>query len=187
MSSRSGPKAAAEDRPRGARPEAAALLGVLVAVALLFVPSLWQPLPVLVWNASHSVPIGLYWIDRTPHRVGDLVLAHFTGPVAALADRRAYLSRTAYLLKPVSAVAGDRVCRFGARVLVRYRLAALALRTDSAGRPMPTWHGCRMLQAGELFLLAGRPDSFDSRYFGPLRTEHIAGRAVRLWPRRPTD
>ena len=187
MSSRSGPKAAAEDRPRGARPEAAALLGVLVAVALLFVPSLWQPLPVLVWNASHSVPIGLYWIDRTPHRVGDLVLAHFTGPVAALADRRAYLSRTAYLLKPVSAVAGDRVCRFGARVLVRYRLAALALRTDSAGRPMPTWHGCRMLQAGELFLLAGHPDSFDSRYFGPLRTEHIAGRAVRLWPRRPTD
>ena len=48
MSSRSGPKAAAENRPRGARPEAAALLGVLAAIALLVVPSLWQRLPILV-------------------------------------------------------------------------------------------------------------------------------------------
>lgn len=187
MSSRSGPKAAAENRPRGARPETAALLGVLAAIALLVVPSLWQRLPILVWNASPSVPIGLYWIDRTPHRVGDLVLAHLTGPIAALANHRAYLSHTAYILKPVSAVAGDRVCRFGARVFVRYRLAALALRTDSAGRPMPTWHGCRTLQAGELFLLAAHRASFDSRYFGPLQTEHVAGYAVHLWPRGPTD
>jgi type IV secretory pathway protease TraF len=90
-------------------------------------------------------------------------------------------------LKPVAAVVGDRVCRFGARVFVLYRFAAFALHSDSAGRPMPIWHGCRTLKAGEIFLLAGHPASFDSRYFGALRTEHAVGRAVRLWPRRPTD
>lgn len=184
MSSRSGPKAAGESRPPGARCRVAALVGLLVALALLFAPSLGQRSPFLVWNASISVPIGLYWIEQAPPRAGELALVHLAGPIAALAHRRAYLPRTAYLLKPVSAIAGDRVCRFGARIFVRRRLAALALRNDGVGRPMPTWHGCRTLQGGELFLLAEHPASFDSRYFGPLRTERLAGRAVLLWSRR---
>ena len=104
--------------------------------------------------------------------------------MADLTHRRAYLPRAAYLLKPVSAVAGDRVCRLGPHIFVRRRLAALALRNDSNGRPMPTWHGCRTLQAGELFLLAKHPASFDSRYFGPVRTERLVGRAELLWSTR---
>ena len=187
MSSRSGPKAGAENRRPGARRKAAALAGLLIAVALLVAPSLCQRSPFLVWNASPSVAIGFYRIERTPPRVDDLVLARLIRPIADLAARRAYLSRTVFILKPVFAVAGDRVCRFGAQVFVRRRFAALALPNDTAGRPMPSWHGCRTLRAGELFLLARHPASFDSRYFGPLRTEHVAGRAVRLWPRRLSD
>lgn len=187
MSSRSGPKAAAGSRPPGARRRATALVGLLIAVALLIAPSLCRRLPVLVWNASPSVPVGLYWIEQTPPRVGDLVLVRLAGPIATLADRRSYLPRTAFLLKPVFATAGDRVCRFGAYIFVRRRLAALALFRDTLGRPMPTWHGCRTLQSGELFLLAEGPASFDSRYFGPLRLEHLAGRALLVWSRRRPD
>jgi conjugative transfer signal peptidase TraF len=160
---------------------------VLIAIALLVAQSLSTWSPFLVWNASPSVPVGLYWIDQTPPGVGDLVLTRLTGPLASLANRRGYLWRTVYVLKPVFAVAGDRVCRFGPHIFVRRRLAALARGNDSARRPMPSWHGCRTLQAGELFLLAGDPASFDSRYFGPLRTELVAGRAARLWPRRFPD
>jgi conjugative transfer signal peptidase TraF len=160
---------------------------VLIAVALLVAPSLSTWSPFLVWNTSPSVPVGLYRIDRTAPGVGDLVLARLTGPLASLANRRGYLSRTVYVLKPVFAVAGDRVCRFGSHIFVRRRLAVLALGNDSARRTMPSWHGCRTLQAGQLFLLAGDPASFDSRYFGPLRTEHVAGRAARHWPRRFPD
>jgi type IV secretory pathway protease TraF len=50
---------------------------------------------------------------------------------------------------------------------------------------MPFWQGCRVLQTGEVFVLADHPGSFDSRYFGPLDTASIAGRAVLLWSHRP--
>ena len=155
------------------------LLGILAGIALAIAPYLPKH-PLLVWNASPSVPIGLYRIAQVLPRLNDLALVQLTGPTAMLADRRGYLPRSAYLLKPVAAVAGDRVCRFGTHVLVRGRLAALALARDSVGRHMPTWHGCRTLHSGELFLLAENPASFDSRYVGPVRTEHLAGRAVLL-------
>ena len=158
------------------------LLGMLAGIALVMAACLPKH-PLLVWNASPSVPIGFYRIAQGFPRVDDLVLAQLTGPMATLADHRGYLPRSAHLLKPVAAVAGDPVCRFGIHVLVRGRLAALAFAEDAIGRPMPAWHGCRTLQSGELFLLAEDPASFDSRYFGPVRPEYLAGRAVLLWSR----
>ena len=159
------------------------LLGILAGVALVIAPCLPKH-PLLIWNASPSVPIGLYRVAQGSLRLGDLVLVRLAGPMAMLAHRRGYLPRTAYLLKPISAVTGDRVCRFGHHIIVPRRPAALALRNDSLGRPMPTWLGCRTLQAPEIFLFAEHAASFDSRYFGPLRTEHLVGRAVPLWTRR---
>lgn len=158
------------------------LLGMLAGVALVIASCLPKH-PLLAWNASPSVPIGLYRIAHGSARLGDLVLIHLPRPMALLADRRGYFPRSAYLLKPVAAVAGHRVCRFGTLVLVRGRLAALAFAKDSIGQNMPAWHGCRTLQSGEIFLLAENPASFDSRYFGAVRTQHLAGRAVLLWSR----
>ena len=156
------------------------LLAMLAGITLIMAQCLPKH-PLLVWNASPSLPIGLYRIAQGFPRLGDLALVQLTRPMAMLADRRGYLPRSAYLLKPVAAVAGDRVCRFGTHVLVRGRLVALAFAKDSIGRHMPAWHGCRSLQPGELFLLAEDPASFDSRYFGAVRTESLAGRAVLLW------
>jgi conjugative transfer signal peptidase TraF len=157
---------------------------LLIALALLIAQAVSRRSPLLVWNASNSVPIGLYRIRRTTPRVDDLVLVRLAGAIANLTHRRAYLLGTAYLLKPVFAVAGDRVCRFGIRIFVRRRLAALALHHDRNRRAMPTWHGCLILQSGEFFLLAKHPASFDSRYFGPVRTDRVVGPAARLWPPR---
>lgn len=155
---------------------------MLAGIALVMTACLPKH-PLLIWNASPSVPLGLYRIAQGFPRLDDLVLVQLTVPMARLADRRGYLPRSAYFLKPVAAVAGDRVCRFGTHVFVRGRRAALALAKDSIGRHMPAWHGCRTLQSGELFVLAEDPASFDSRYFGPVRTEYLTRRAVLLWPR----
>lgn len=155
------------------------LLFMLAGIALITAACLPKH-PLLIWNASPSVPIGLYRIAPGFPRLGELALVQLTGPMAESADRRGYLRRSAYLLKPVAAVAGDRVCRFGAHVLVRGRRAALALAKDSMGRRMPAWHGCRTLGPGEFFVLAEHPASFDSRYFGTVRTPHLA---MRLWSR----
>ena len=162
------------------------LLTMTIAVALIVAPMVTQQPPLLVvWNASPSVPVGLYLVTKASPRVGDLVVLRLPPVIAAFAARRRYLPTSAYLLKPIAAVAGDLVCRFGERILVRGVLAGIAEDADADGNAMPSWQDCRLLQTGEVFVLADHPASFDSRYFGPLDTASIIGRAVLLWSHRP--
>ena len=160
------------------------ILAAMAAGALLTVASLHGKTPCLVWNASPSVPLGLYRIEPGPVRRSDLVLIRLSPDIAELAARRNYLPKSAYLIKFVLAVAGDRVCRLGDRIFVRGVLAARALTRDSLGQPMPSWQGCRRLAYGDLFLLADNQQSFDSRYFGVVAASDVVGRAVLLWPPR---
>jgi len=156
----------------------------MAAGALLTVAPLQRKTPWIVWNASPSAPLGLYRIDLGPVRRFDLVLIRLPSDVAELVARRNYLPKSTYLIKFVSAVAGDQVCRLGDRIFVRGVLAARALTRDSLGRPMPRWHGCRQLASGDLFLLADNQQSFDSRYFGVVSARDVVGRALLLWPLR---
>jgi conjugative transfer signal peptidase TraF len=158
------------------------ILLAIAACGLFTAVQLHDRTPWLVWNASPSVPRGLYQIELGPVRRGDLVLIRLASDVAELANRRNYLPKSTYLIKFVLAVAGDHVCRFGYRIFVRGVLAARALPRDSLGRPMPSWQGCRQLASGELFLLADIQQSFDSRYFGVVSASDVVGRAVPLWP-----
>jgi type IV secretory pathway protease TraF len=95
-----------------------------------------------------------------------------------IASERHYLPRGAWLLKPVAASKGDRICRFGVYVFVNGKLVASALLTDKDHRPMPTWRGCATLKTDHVFLLSVHKDSFDSRYFGPVDRTSIAGTAM---------
>lgn len=158
------------------------LCGMVVAAGLLTVPPLMGTSPLLVWNGSPSVTRGLYVVDRAPPKIGDLVLIRLPTRLAALAARRGYLPRRAFLIKPVVALAGASVCRHGARIYVGSKLAAVARSVDHAGRPLPSWHGCRTVQSGEVFLLAHHPDGFDSRYFGALPIRTVVGRAAFVRP-----
>ena len=125
-------------------------------------------------NESPSVPKGLYVraIERTPHR-GDLVA------LRQPATARAYLARLGApadvrLLKRVAAVAGERVCASKGAVEVAGR--RLPVRDqDRLGTSLPTWRGCRPLRKGELFLVGDTPNSFDSRYFGPVGPAQVDG------------
>jgi conjugative transfer signal peptidase TraF len=157
------------------------ILAAMAAGALLTVAPLHGRTPWLVWNASPSVPLGLYRIDPGPVRRGDLVLIRLASDVAELAVKRHYLPKSTYLIKFVSAVAGEQVCRLGDRIFVGGVLAARALTRDSLGRPMPVWQGCRRIPSGDLFLLADDQQSFDSRYLGVVSAPHVVGRAVLLW------
>ena len=162
------------------------LLGVLIALALVAAPSIRQQRPLLIWNASSSAPVGLYAVDQASPAVGDLVVLRLPSATAMLAARRGYLPRSAYLLKPVAAVAGDRVCRIANRIRIRGRVVAIAYPADDAGRAMPAWYGCRVLSTGSVFVLADHPASFDSRYFGPFDARSLVGRGRLLWS-RPTE
>ncbi len=157
------------------------LAGMAAGGVLLIVSSLQDTTPRLVWNASASVPPGLYRIRSGPVHRGDAVLIRLPPRIADLADRRGYLPKSAYLIKFVIGIAGDRVCRFGDRVLVNGAFRARAFARDRQHRHLPLWHGCYRLASSQVFVLAEDPDSFDGRYFGPLSHRHIIGRGVRIW------
>ncbi len=157
------------------------LAGTAAGVLLLMASSLQDTTPRLVWNASSSVPPGLYRIRSGPVHRGDVVLIRLPPRIADLADRRGYLPKSAYLIKFVIGIAGDRVCRFGDRVLVNGALRARTFSRDRQHRHMPVWHGCHRLASGQVLALTNDPDSFDGRYFGPLGHQHIVGRGIRVW------
>jgi len=157
----------------------------LLAAAAASLSSMWRPRPVLLWNATPSSPPGLYAITAPGKlRRGELVAAWAPEPARRLAAERDYLPFGLPLVKPVAAVAGDRVCAKGRYIFVNRRLAAARRSRDFLRRPMPSWSGCRLLQAGELFLLSkGVPRAFDGRYFGLTRRDELVGKAILLWPR----
>lgn len=160
-----------------------AALGVAAALPLLLSLA-WKPAIRLVWNASASAPVGLYYLGPgNQFRRGDMVVAWTPEPDRLLAARRRYLPSNVPLVKRVAAVAGDRICAFGSNVSINGRRVAVRRRTDAAGRPMPAWKGCRRLRAAEYLLLMDSPYSFDGRYFGLTRRHEILGRAELVWER----
>jgi conjugative transfer signal peptidase TraF len=144
-----------------------------------------QTTPKIIWNASASAPVGLYWVlpDRSIAR-GDLVLATLPDAARILAAERNYLPANVPLVKRVDAIAGDTVCGIGMTVTVDGREVAERLPADGQGQALPVWQGCRVLASNEVFLLMEAVlDSFDGRYFGPVETRRIIGRLVPLWTR----
>jgi conjugative transfer signal peptidase TraF len=138
-------------------------------------------LPVkLAYNGSASAPIGFYWVDDKPVANGDYVLIWMPDSVETLIETRQYLPPIMPLIKRIAAAEGDVVCRLDWQILIDGVTAAVSLSKDKAGRPLPVWQGCVVLSARQIFLLQPHPDSFDSRYFGPVDRSLIIGRAVRL-------
>ncbi|MEQ1756166.1 MAG: S26 family signal peptidase [Micropepsaceae bacterium] len=157
-------------------------IAIAVCGALAMV-SVADPIPRLIWNASASAPIGLYWLsmDRGLER-GELVLVWLPQKARKLAAERLYLPYNTPALKRVAALPGDRVCATDRAVFVNEILAATVLSSDRAGRVLTSWVGCVTLSVDQVFLL--NPDSsgsFDGRYFGPSEQHDIVGRLVGIW------
>lgn len=151
-------------------------LGLLAAAQIDHAP--W-----LVWNASASVPIGLYLVRASnPPSLGDLFAVRLPEDLSSWVVERGYVGADTLLLKRVTAISGMTVCRDGLDITLDGRVVAEAASADQQGRPLPSWTGCVTLGSDEVFLLVvGVADSLDGRYFGPLSADTILGRAIPLW------
>lgn len=153
------------------------------AVGLIATASVIDPLPLLVWNASASAPVGLYLLrPQASFSRGDMALIDPPPAVARLAAERGYLPSGVPLVKRIAAASGETVCAVGSVIFIDGKPVAERLATDALGRPLPVWQGCRILDIGEVFpLMASSSDSFDGRYFGPVTASRVPGRLVLLW------
>ncbi len=161
----------------------ATLLTTLGAAALVGSTIAAKPMALNIWNASGSMPIGLYRLHPTGRlAVTQLVAVEPPEPLATLLADRRYLPRGIPLLKRVLALPGQTVCRDQRAITVDKIEMGAARARDRSGRPLPIWQGCHVIADGEVFLMNWRSaDSFDGRYFGALPTSAIIGTAEPLW------
>lgn len=157
-----------------------ALGAVVLGLTIAFPPA-----PRLVWNASASAPIGLYWVTPGgPVASGDMVIARVPEGYRYMAAQRRYLPLNVPLVKRVIAGPGDEICALGSTIFLDGKPIVKRLAYDGKGRPMPGWQGCVRLRASQYFLLmTDSPASFDGRYFGVSTTPDIIGPARVIWAR----
>jgi conjugative transfer signal peptidase TraF len=153
----------------------------------------------LTYNTTPSLPVGIYRIGELagdPRR-GDFVGVCLEGETARLALARGYVHRqalepyvhrvrcpsgTAIIGKPVVGVPGDTVelDRNGVRINGEILPGGAVAARDRRDRPMPhaRW-GRRILGPEEYWVQSTySPESFDSRYFGPVERRQIRDRRV---------
>lgn len=130
----------------------------------------------LVWNYTPSMPLGLYRIEDRQWSVGERVAVMPSGKLADILAETGALKAGRVLLKRVAAVEGDRVCRADVAITINSEYRATAQQDVL----LPTWTGCSLLQAGEVFLLGEADNSFDGRYFGVSSAADIIGPAQAL-------
>jgi conjugative transfer signal peptidase TraF len=161
----------------------ATLVAMVAAVAVVTFTMAAKPLPRFVWNSSESAPIGLYGVQSVRTlSVTSLVVALPPEPLATFLADGGYLPRGVPLIKRILALPGQIVCRNGLLISVDRIDIGAARERDARGRPLPAWHGCRVLSWGEVFLMNwDEPASMDGRYFGPIPSSAIVGHAEPLW------
>lgn len=146
---------------------------VIASATQIIVP----PKPILLYNPSPSAAIGWYRVNKTqPPQLGLQVAAYAPEWARLMADERGYLPYDYPLIKSVLAVSGDEICYHKSGVRVPNGSVIPVLGRDRSGREMPVLSGCIVLKPDEYFIAS--PDvqaGFDSRYFGPVRTENILG------------
>ena len=156
------------------------LLWSPVLLSLLIATSLLLANRQLVINTSPSVAPGIYLsVDEKP-AVGRIV--DFRIPARAwpyIEKRTGRTGRNWYILKPIAAGPGDRVNTMGTWLYINGRKIAPIYTHDEQGRLLPHWWADCVLGPREYFVYSSRIwNSFDSRYYGPLRQSQIA--AVRV-------
>ena len=159
------------------------LVIMLGSVAVLALASGAGRTPLYLWNASASVPLGLYGLHPSNTRyVGELVAVVPPEPLATLLADRSYLPRGVPMLKHVLALPGQTVCRNALTIFVDDIAMGNARERDRLGRLLPAWKGCRVIGGDELFLMNLRSaDSFDGRYFGAIPSSAVIARAHPIW------
>jgi type IV secretory pathway protease TraF len=151
-----------------------------VGVASLAVKPFINPVPLLIWNASESVPIGWYYVAKRQPKIGEIAVIKPTDWVQIYASSRGYLPQNVWLLKPIFASHPSIICRFASHVFVDGKHVAKAKIKDKMHRLLPVWKGCKALTSTQYFVLGRHRDSFDSRYFGPSEKHQVVGTAFPL-------
>lgn len=141
-------------------------------------------------NLSRSMPRGVYWLSHSKPKVGDWVAVCLPKELAQLALSRHYLhaglcpNQIEPLLKKVVAVAPTQIVLSNDFIHIQQiKLPHSAtLSFDQLHQPLTAIARGTIYLTGSQIWLYGidSPRSWDSRYFGAINSENIAGVAMPL-------
>lgn len=164
------------------------MLAAISASIVATIVTIASPVPLVIYNASGSAPLGFYQLEnRVPQR-GEIAVIQPPPIIELILVARGILPASVPLIKQIAAAGGDEVCRSdepNGTIAINGKVVAETFEKDRDGRPLPAWKGCMRLIEGEFFLLQPHPLSFDSRYFGPVLRCDILGVARPIWTWNP--
>ena len=160
-----------------------AMILVTCGAAALTLATIEGSSPRYIWNASESVPPGLYRLQAVQQlTVTELVAIRPPEPLARFLDLNDYLPLGVPMLKRVLALPGQTVCGTGPTIAVDNIEVGHARERDGRGRLLPIWQGCRVVAADELFVMNWQSDeSLDGRYFGVIPASAVIGQVLPVW------
>lgn len=146
--------------------------------------------PTLVYNASPSLPVGIYRSvpkDRLEH--GDVVRLTLPKSLQPVMARWGYANHQGarYLIKQIAGLPGQTVCHRGGRIVVNSVIWGPVHRVDHLGYPLPQAlpeGACEQLGPAAYFVATRQGASLDSRYFGPVVRRDILQVLQPLWVAR---
>ena len=168
----------------------AAMLAMISAAIVATIVVITPQVPLVIYNASGSAPLGFYRLENRLPRRGEMAVIQPPPMIELMLVARGILPASVPLVKQIAATGGDEVCRSdqpNGTISINGKVVAETYEKDRDGRPLPAWKGCMTLMEGEFFLLQPHPLSFDSRYFGPVLRCDVLGVAHPLWTWNPED
>src|SRR5699024_1765808 len=127
-------------------------------------------------NYTNSIPKGLYFIQKGTASKGEYTLLT-KKELLDFATSRGYIAKGSYIGKKVAATMGDTVVvsRRGVYINNIKQPDSQPKDFDQAHRSMPNNVGTYILNKNEVFLLGETTNSFDSRYFGKVKSKYLKG------------
>jgi len=120
-------------------------------------------------NRTESMPRGIYLKQaQTKLKSGDIIVFYFD-------------EFKSNLVKYVVGVASSEFCIDQEAILWLDSFPVAQLNIEKYPSKKPDQSQCQRLATDEILVIGEHPDSYDSRYFGPIKLERIIAKVELLW------
>ena len=151
------------------------LISALSIVIFITISSYYSTIKV-IYNYTNSLPKGFYYITKSEsYRVGDLVAFSIPSHINEYIDSSNLLPIDALLMKTIVGSSGDYYCTISGEFIVNNESFGGILSHDSNGNRLPNSDKCGVIPYGHFVVGSFDKHNFDSRYFGAISEDSIAG------------
>lgn len=149
------------------RPRIGWSIFALAVLAFVFVISSMGE--VFLLNHTQSMPIGIY-VKRESDKleIGDMIVFH-------------KMENRTDLIKYIAAINPAEVCVDDREALWIDGSAVAQRNIEKYPSAVPDQSRCHQLLADEILVIGDHPDSYDSRYFGPIKRADVIARVELIW------